>query len=323
MPPAVAPPTAARRRAASSRRRPTSAFAAAVSPSWRGTPRRARVRPSREASGGCDARDLAVGAERSRCGRAPARRAARRPGPGSRRPARSTLRGGLEADARLVARRELAQRAVAEVQRERRDGERQQHRGGAGGGEHRAAHDPRGPALPEADRALGAAARRRRPSPRAASRPTARRARARRRAGRRHQRRQQRRGREHRHRDDEDRAERHRAQRGRVDEPQAGERDDHGHAGEGDREPGRRQRVARAASGSRPALDLLAVAGEHEQRVVDGDADADHRRHVGHEDRHLGRPREQVDQRAGDVTRRRRARAAAPPRRASRRRRAG
>ena len=49
-----------------------------------------------------------------------------------------------------------------------------------------------------------------------------------------------------------------------------------------------------------PAGHLLAVAGDDEQGVVDGDADPDHRRHVGHEDRHLHRLREHVDQGAGD-----------------------
>ena len=138
------------------------------------------------------------------------------------------------------------------------------------------------------------------------------------------QHRQQRRGREHRHGDDEDRAERHRAQRGGVDEPQAGERDDHGQAGEDDRDAGRRHRAAARALGRDAGLDLLAVAREHEERVVDRDADADHRGHVGHEDRHLHLAREHVDQRAGDrAPRRRRARAAAPRPRASRRPRAG
>ena len=48
------------------------------------------------------------------------------------------------------------------------------------------------------------------------------------------QRRQQRDGADDRDRDDDDRADRQRAHRGRVDQEQAGERDDHGHAGEDD-----------------------------------------------------------------------------------------
>jgi hypothetical protein len=49
-----------------------------------------------------------------------------------------------------------------------------------------------------------------------------------------------------------------------------------------------------------PRAHLLAISGQHEQRVVDRDADPDHRRHVGHEDRHLGRAAEEVDERARD-----------------------
>src|SRR3954451_10023933 len=42
------------------------------------------------------------------------------------------------------------------------------------------------------------------------------------------------------------------------------------------------------AGGVGAGADLLPVAGEHEQRVVHGHADADHRGHVGHEHRHVG-----------------------------------
>ena len=82
--------------------------------------------------------------------------------------------------------------------------------------------------------------------------------------------------------------------------------------------------TARASLGLAAGGDLLAVAGDDEQRVVDRHADADHRRHVGHEDRHLHHLREREDQRAGDEHRdERRARAAARRRRASRTRTAG
>ena len=42
--------------------------------------------------------------------------------------------------------------------------------------------------------------------------------------------------------------------------------------------------VAARLVGRAAGADLLAVAGEDEQRVVDGHADADHRGHVRHED---------------------------------------
>ena len=100
--------------------------------------------------------------------------------------------------------------------------------------------------------------------------------------------------------DDGHRPERHRAQRLVVDHPEAGQRDDHGQAREGDREARRSRAPGRGPSGSRPARALLAVAGEDEERVVDGDADADHRGHVGDEDRGLHLQRDEVDQRAGD-----------------------
>ncbi len=114
------------------------------------------------------------------------------------------------------------------------------------------------------------------------------------------QRRQQRRGGEHRDRDHEHRAERHRADRGVVEHPQPGQRDDHGQAGEQHRHSRRRHRDRARILGRAAGRDLLAVAGDDEERVVDGDADPDHRRHVGHEDRHLHHLREAEDQRAGD-----------------------
>ena len=114
------------------------------------------------------------------------------------------------------------------------------------------------------------------------------------------QRRQQRDRGQHGDRDDDDRPDRHRVSDLRVDQEQPGERDDDGHAGEHDGHPGRahgrRARLPGVAAGPQ----LLAVAGEDEQRVVDRDADAEHRGHVRDEDRHLHRLREQVDDRARD-----------------------
>ena len=70
------------------------------------------------------------------------------PGPG-------LARGQLGALAGLVALRELAQGAVARLQRQRRDGQHQHH-GRAGRGEQqRPAHDGVGPALPEAGALVG------------------------------------------------------------------------------------------------------------------------------------------------------------------------
>ena len=100
---------------------------------------------------------------------------------------------------------------------------------------------------------------------------------------------------------DDDRAEGHRPDRGGVDEEQAGQRDDH-------REPGERPRPRRRCAwrfaapppGLAPGADLLAVAGEDEERVVDRHADADHRGDVGGEHRHVHRLGEEVDRRAGD-----------------------
>ena len=61
-----------------------------------------------------------------------------------------------------------------------------------------------------------------------------------------------------------------------------------------------RMATSSACARSLPAVDLLAVAREQEQRVVDGHADAEHRRHVGHEDRHRRGQRQEVDGGAGD-----------------------
>ncbi len=100
--------------------------------------------------------------------------------------------------------------------------------------------------------------------------------------------------------DDHDRADGHRAHHGRVDQEQPGERDDHGHAAEGDRHAGGAQRDRARLVRVQPVGELLAVAGEDEQGVVHRHADAEHRRHVGHEGRHAVDLREEEDDRAGD-----------------------
>ena len=197
---------------------------------------------------------------------------------------------------------ELGERAVAHLHLQRRYGEREQQRRRGARGEDRVAHDRTRPALPERSaRSIGVVAAQ------AAEQPSQSRGDRRRpagligtAAGQRDQRRQQRRRRDDRDRDDQDRAERHRAHRHRVDDEQPRERDDDGQARERHRDArggqrGRARRVGILAGG-----DLLAITGEHEQRVVDRDADADHRRHVGDEHAHARHQRERVDQRTGD-----------------------
>ena len=56
-------------------------------------------------------------------------------------------------------------------------------------------------------------------------------------------------------------------------------------AGEQHRAPGGVERERDRALGLEPVAQALAVAGDDEQRVVDADADADHRRGLGGEAR--------------------------------------
>ena len=112
--------------------------------------------------------------------------------------------------------------------------------------------------------------------------------------------RQQRRRGQDRDGDDGHRAERHRAQRLVVDHPEAGQRDDHGEAGEGHGQSRGRQRLGAGLVGLATRTPLLAIAGEDEERVVDRHPDPDHRGHVGDEDRGRHLQRDEIDEGAGD-----------------------
>src|SRR3954447_427048 len=151
---------------------------------------------------------------------------------------RDLLAGEVEAHAGFVAVRELAQGAVAELQRQRRDRERDQDAARDHGREYGPAHDAARPALPEGRRAGRLRALR----PHAPVEPddpaddlapaldAA--------PGERDQRGQQRHRADDRERDDGDRADRQRVNCGRVEQEQAGQRDDHRDAGEDDRGAG-------------------------------------------------------------------------------------
>ena len=199
------------------------------------------------------------------------------------------------ADPHVAALRELAERLGSGLDREQGDRQSEQHRRDADDRTPRVGHDPRRPADPErlAVRALAAALEE-------AQHPRDYPARQHAVAEHRDQRREQGRRGQDRDADHDHRPQRHRAQRLVVDHPQAGERDDHRQPREGDGEArgGECLRPRRVPVASRGAL--LAVAGEDEERVVDRHADADHRGHVGDEDRGLHLQRDEVDQRPGD-----------------------
>ena len=242
-------------------------------------------RPSRETTRRHDARGLGIGAGDAHARPRALARAGRRPATGTARPARSRARpprsparvslpGGNWrsaplSDVQLRAPGRRAPAAPRSAPAAARTGRRmtapvQRAQNAALARRRRRAWPPRRPVIraPTAE-------------PTAAIRPRARRAAP----SSDEQRRQQRRGREHRDGDDEDRAERHRAQRGRVDSHRPASETITVRPEKATATPEvaiARPRGSRARAGA----DLLAVAREHEQRVVDGDADADHRRHV-------------------------------------------
>ena len=170
------------------------------------------------------------------------------------------LRGQLRAHPGRVILGELAQRAVSEVEGERRDREREQDRRRGERREPRPPHDRGGPALPEARaplRGSGGAG-----SPASPAHHPRHQAREHRQpaagigapAEQAHERRQERNRRENRDRDHDDRPHRHRADRGGVHEVETGEREDHGDTGERDRQAGGAQRdLARHRRAPRPA----------------------------------------------------------------------
>jgi len=56
----------------------------------------------------------------------------------------------------------------------------------------------------------------------------------------------------------------------------------------------------RRLAGTEPAVELLAEAGHHQQRIVDPDPEPDHRDHVQHEHRHRHHLGDHADDRQGD-----------------------
>ena len=114
------------------------------------------------------------------------------------------------------------------------------------------------------------------------------------------QRRQQGRSSEHRDRHHEHRGRRHRLDGAHRHDPDGAERDEHGESRE-DHRPARRAHGVHdgvLASGAGP--EFLAEAREHEQRVVDGDPEADHRDHRLGVHRDLGLGREDAHDRERD-----------------------
>ena len=101
-------------------------------------------------------------------------------------------------------------------------------------------------------------------------------------------------------RQDGDRHHHHRPRRHRLHgphrhEPQRQQGQDDREAREDDGRARRPHRRVDRVVGRGAGLELLAEPGEDEHRVVDGDADPDHRHHRRHEDRHLGGRRGEED----------------------------
>jgi hypothetical protein len=206
------------------------------------------------------------------------------------RPSPRRLSREVGAHADVMVARKLLDRAVAGLHVEHWYRENEQHGGGHDDREDRARHHAHRPALPEGG-AIGVGDPRPTPAPEGRTKEPDHRPR--------HaprldavpedadQRGKQQAGGEDRDRDHDHRTERHRAQGLVVDHPQPGQGDDHRDAGEHHGEAGRRKCRAAGLLGGASGAHLLAEAGEDEQGVVHRHPDADHRSHVGHEDRHL------------------------------------
>ena len=110
--------------------------------------------------------------------------------------------------------------------------------------------------------------------------------------------RQERDRRQHRDANDHDRADGHRAQRVDVDCEERSEGNSHRSATEDDRGARARHCSLECLLRIRSFVQLTTEAAHDEERVVDCDADPDHRCHVRDVDRDLERPRERVDHRA-------------------------
>ena len=190
----------------------------------------------------------------------------------------------LGRDPDLGVARELVEPAVERLHGDERRRDRDQHAGAGGERDDRMAHDRTRPARPEHVASLL-----RRPPRQPDAQPVDPR------AGRGEQRREQGRRREHGDADDDDRAERHRPQGGDVDGEQRGERHRDRRAAEDDGGAGARERAAECLLLGRSLAELAAEPADDEERVVDGDADPDHRRHVRDVHGDLERTGEPVD----------------------------
>ena len=81
---------------------------------------------------------------------------------------------------------------------------------------------------------------------------------------------------------------------------QRAEPDHHRESRGDDRLARRHHRAHRGQQGPQAASQLLAEAGHHQQRIVDAHAEADHGRHVEHEDRHRREMGDDADDRERD-----------------------
>ena len=102
--------------------------------------------------------------------------------------------------------------------------------------------------------------------------------------------------RQHRDRDGQNRAGGHRLQRRGVDQVDPGERGNDGHPGQHHRQPGGGHRGVDGFARLTAGTQFLAEAHQDEQRIVDGERDAEHGHRRRHEHRHRGVRRQQVDQ---------------------------
>ena len=109
------------------------------------------------------------------------------------------------------------------------------------------------------------------------------RSRSTRRAGDRQQRRQQGQRRDHRHQHGERGRHRHPVEEAEAEQQHPHQRDDHRDAGEEHRAAGGVDGGDRRVARLQPLVEAVAEAGEDEERVVDADAEADHRRQLRRE----------------------------------------
>ncbi len=89
--------------------------------------------------------------------------------------------------------------------------------------------------------------------------------------------------RDHRHQHGEGRRHRHAVEEGEAEQQHPHQGDDHRHPGEEDGAAGGVDGGDRRVAGFQPLVEAVAEAGEDEERVVDADAEADHRRQLRRE----------------------------------------